>query len=194
MLKDASSTAIYGSRGANGVVLVQTKSGKAGQTQVVFDASVGVSNAYHIPEKLGTQEYAQALVNNGLASAESMADYLNGTNPGIDWMDKLLQTGITQNYKLAISKGNEDTQFYVSGNYMNHKGVIYNTQFKRYAVKANVHSKLFKWLELTADVNLSRGQGKGGGFYQNQDNPIWNGLNHRHGTYQWACTYLCSCT
>ena len=177
VLKDASSTAIYGSRGANGVVLVQTKSGKAGQTQVVFDASVGVSNAYHIPEKLGTQEYAQALVNNGLASAESMADYLNGTNPGIDWMDKLLQTGITQNYKLAISKGNEDTQFYVSGNYMNHKGVIYNTQFKRYAVKANVHSKLFKWLELTADVNLSRGQGKGGGFYQNQDNPIWNGLN-----------------
>lgn len=177
VLKDASSTAIYGSRGANGVVLVQTKSGKAGQTQVVFDASVGVSNAYHIPEKLGTQEYAQALVNNGLASAESMADYLNGTNPGIDWMDKLLQTGITQNYKLAISKGNEDTQFYVSGNYMNHKGVIYNTQFKRYAVKANVHSKLFKWLELTADVNLSRGQGKGGGFNQNQDNPIWNGLN-----------------
>lgn len=177
VLKDASSTAIYGSRGANGVVLVQTKSGKAGQTQVVFDASVGVSNAYHIPEKLGTQEYAQALVNNGLASTESMADYLNGTNPGIDWMDKLLQTGVTQNYKLAISKGNEDTQFYVSGNYMNHKGVIYNTQFKRYAVKANVHSKLFKWLELTADVNLSRGQGKGGGFYQNQDNLIWNGLN-----------------
>lgn len=177
VLKDASSTAIYGARGANGVVLVQTKSGKAGQTQVVFDASVGVSNAYHIPEKLGTAEYAQALVANGLATSEAMTDYLNGTNPGIDWMDELLQTGVTQNYKLAISKGNEDTQFYVSGNYLDHKGVIYNTEFKRYAVKANVHSKLYKWLELTADVNLSRGQGKGGGFHQNQDNPIWNGLN-----------------
>lgn len=177
VLKDASSTAIYGARGANGVVLVQTKSGKAGQTQVVFDASVGVSNAYHIPEKLGTAEYAQALVANGLATSEAMTDYLNGTNSGIDWMDELLQTGVTQNYKLAISKGNEDTQFYVSGNYLDHKGVIYNTEFKRYAVKANVHSKLYKWLELTADVNLSRGQGKGGGFHQNQDNPIWNGLN-----------------
>lgn len=177
VLKDASSTAIYGARGANGVVLVQTKSGKAGQTQVVFDASVGVSNAYHIPEKLGTAEYAQALVANGLATSDAMTDYLNGTNPGIDWMDELLQTGVTQNYKLAISKGNEDTQFYVSGNYLDHKGVIYNTEFKRYAVKANVHSKLYKWLELTADVNLSRGQGKGGGFHQNQDNPIWNGLN-----------------
>ena len=177
VLKDASSTAIYGARGANGVVLVQTKSGKAGQTQVVFDASVGVSNAYHIPEKLGTAEYAQALVANGLATSDAMTDYLNGTNSGIDWMDELLQTGVTQNYKLAISKGNEDTQFYVSGNYLDHKGVIYNTEFKRYAVKANVHSKLYKWLELTADVNLSRGQGKGGGFHQNQDNPIWNGLN-----------------
>ena len=177
VLKDASSTAIYGARGANGVVLVQTKTGKAGVTQVVFDASVGFSKAYHIPEKMGTQEYAQQLVNNGLATAESMKSYLDGTNPGIDWMDQLLETGITQNYKLAESKGNEDTQFYVSGNYMNHDGVIYNTQFKRYAIKANVHSKLYKWLELTADVNLSRGQGKGGGFHQNQDNPIWNGLN-----------------
>ncbi len=177
VLKDASSTAIYGSRGANGVVLVQTKSGKAGQTQVVFDASVGFSKAYHIPEKMGTKEYAQALVDNGLATSAAMADYLSGKNAGIDWMDELLETGITQNYKLAVSKGTEDTQFYVSGNYMNHDGVIYNTQFKRYAVKANVHSKLYKWLELTADVNLSRGQGKGGGFQQNQDNPIWNGLN-----------------
>lgn len=177
VLKDASSTAIYGSRGANGVVLVQTKSGKAGQTKVVFDASVGFSKAYHIPEKMGTREYAQALVDNGLATRESMEDYINGTNPGIDWMDELLRTGIVQNYKLALSKGNEDTQFYVSGNYMRREGVMNYTQFERYSVKANVHSKLYKWLELTADINMSRGQGKGGGFMQNQDNPIWNGLN-----------------
>ena len=178
VLKDASSTAIYGSRGANGVVLVQTKQGKAGQTSVVFDASVGISNAYHIPEKMGTAEYAQALVGNGLATAEDMQQYINGSNPGIDWMDKLLRTGVIQNYKLAVSKGNEDTQFYISGNYMDFKGVITNTEFKRYAVKTNVHSKIFKWLDLTADINMSRGQGKGGGgFRQNQDNPIWNGLN-----------------
>ena len=178
VLKDASSTAIYGSRGANGVVLVQTKQGKAGQTQVVFDASVGISNAYHIPEKMGTAEYAQALVDNGLATAEDMQQYINGSNPGIDWMDKLLRTGVIQNYKLAVSKGNEDTQFYISGNYMDFKGVITNTEFKRYAVKTNVHSKIFKWLDLTADINMSRGQGKGGGgFHQSQDNPIWNGLN-----------------
>lgn len=62
VLKDASSTAIYGARGANGVVMVQTKTGKAGATQVTFDASLGFSNAYHLPEVMSTKEYAEALV------------------------------------------------------------------------------------------------------------------------------------
>lgn len=178
ILKDASSTAIYGSRGANGVVLVTTKTGKAGQTQVVFDASVGFSNAYHIPEMMGTKEYAQALVDYKGADRDALTGYLDGSNPGIDWMDVLLRTGVTQNYKVAISKGNEDTQFYVSGNYLNTKGVITDTDFTRYSVKANVHSKLYKWLELTADVNLSQSNGSGAGFNQNQENPIWVGLNY----------------
>ena len=178
VLKDASSTAIYGSRGANGVVLVTTKSGKAGQTQVVFDANVGFSNAYNIPEVMSTREYAQALVDYKGVSADALAPYLDGTNPGIDWMDQLLRTGVQQNYKLALSKGNEDMQFYVSGNYMKHQGVIEETQFQRYAVKANLHARLYKWLELTADVNLSQSKGKGMGFNQNQSNPIWVGLNY----------------
>ena len=178
ILKDASSTAIYGSRGANGVVLVTTKTGKAGQTQVVFDASVGFSNAYHIPEMMGTKEYAQALVDYKGADRDALTGYLDGSNPGIDWMDVLLRTGVTQNYKVAISKGNEDTQFYVSGNYLNTKGVITDTDFTRYSVRANVHSKLYKWLELTADVNLSQSNGSGAGFNQSQENPIWVGLNY----------------
>ena len=178
ILKDASSTAIYGSRGANGVVLVTTKTGKAGQTQVTFDASVGVSNAYSIPEVMGTQEYAQALVDYGGADKDALAGYINGTNPGIDWMDQILRTGVTQNYKVVISKGSEDTQFYVSGNYMNTKGVVTDTEFTRYSAKANVHSKLYNWLELTADVNLSQSNGHGSGFYQNQSNPLWIGLNY----------------
>lgn len=178
VLKDASSTAIYGARGANGVVLVTTKTGRVGQTQVVLDATLGFSNAYHIPEVMGTQEYAQALIDYQGVDASSLSDYLNGTNPGIDWMDVLLRTGVTQNYKVAISKGNEDTQFYVSANYMNTKGVITDTDFTRYSVKANVHSKLFSWLEMITDVNLSQSNGSGAGFNQNQENPLWVGLNY----------------
>lgn len=118
VLKDASSTAIYGARGANGVVMVQTKMGKAGTTQVTFDASLGVSNAYNVPEVMGTKEYANALVQYKGADANALAGYINGTNKGIDWMDQLLHTGVTQNYKVAISKGTTGTQTYFSANYM----------------------------------------------------------------------------
>lgn len=178
VLKDASSTAIYGARGANGVVMVTTKKGIAGGTQVVVDASVGISNAYNIPKVMGTREYAQALVDYKGASAADLAPYLDGRNPGIDWMDELLRTGVTQNYKVAVSKGNQDTQIYFSANYMNQKGVLENTQSTRYAAKLNVNSHLFSWLDLTADINVAHTEGKGVGFEQNQSNPIWVGLNY----------------
>ena len=179
VLKDASSTAIYGARGANGVVMVQTKTGKAGALQVTFDASVGISNAYNVPEAMGTKEYAQALVETGKATQEAMADYISGKKAGIDWMDQLLHTGVTQNYKLAVSKGNSGTQTYFSANYMDQTGVVRDTQSKRYAVKFNIHNKLFSWLEMTADANLARTENSGAaGFAQNQSNPIWVGLNY----------------
>ena len=179
VLKDASSTAIYGSRGANGVVMVQTKTGKVGATQVTFDASLGFSNAYNVPEAMGTQEYAQALVNYKGADANALADYISGKNPGIDWMDKILHTGVTQNYKVAVSKGGANTQTYFSANYMDQTGVIRDTKSRRYAVKFNIHNNLFSWLELTADANLSRTENSGAaGFDQSQSNPIWVALNY----------------
>ncbi len=178
VLKDASSTAIYGARGANGVVMVQTKSGKAGVTQVTFDASVGVSNAYNVPEVMSTKDYANALVTYKGADASALADYISGKNPGIDWMKQLLHTGVTQNYKVAVTKGSENSQTYFSANYMDQSGVVKDTSSKRYAVKMNIHNNLFKWLELTADANLSRTENSGTGFGQNQSNPIWIGLNY----------------
>ena len=178
VLKDASSTAIYGARGANGVVMVQTKTGKAGATQVTFDASFGFSNAYNVPEVMSTKDYANALVQYKGADSDALADYISGANPGIDWMDQLLHTGITQNYKIAVSKGNEQTQTYFSANYMDQEGVVRDTKSRRYAVKLNIHNKLFDWLELTADANLARTENSGVGFGQNQSNPIWIGLNY----------------
>lgn len=161
VLKDASSTAIYGARGANGVVMVQTKTGKVGATQVTFDASLGFSNAYHLPEVMSTKEYAEALVQYKGIEEARVADYISGKDKGVDWMDQLLHTGVTQNYKVAVSKGNENTQTYFSANYMDQTGVVRDTQSKRYAVKLNIHNKLFDWLELTADANLSRTENSG---------------------------------
>ena len=181
VLKDASSTAIYGSRGANGVVLIQTKSGKAGQTLVTFDASVGVGNATHMPKMMGTREYAELLKQykfNG-NPPEALKPYLDGTKAGIDWQDMMLQTGVTQDYKLSLSKGNEDTQFYVSTNYMKREGVVVGTEHERYSAKTNVHTKVYPWLELTTDIQAARMQGHGNGFFgMNVGNPLVHMLNY----------------
>ena len=178
VLKDAASAALYGARGANGVVMVQTKTGKAGATQVTFDATFGVSNAYNLPEAMSAKQYAQALVDYKGVAQDAVQGYLDGSKSGIDWMDQLTQTGVTQNYKVAVSQGNEKTQTYFSANYMDQKGVITDTNSKRYAVKANMHNKIFDWLEMTTDINLSQTDNSGVGFGQNQENPIWVGLNY----------------
>lgn len=179
VLKDASSTAIYGSRGSNGVVLVQTKQGRVGQQSIVFDASWGLATAYRLPKIMSTKEYAQALLDAGKTTdKKTLQPYLDGTNPGINWLDKILQTGITQNYKVVLSKGNADTQYYISGNYLKNEGVILNTQYERYQAKVNVHSQLYSWLEVTADMDYSHGKGIGGGFDMSQGNPLWRALNY----------------
>ena len=152
VLKDASSTAIYGSRGSNGVVLVTTKTGLAGATQVTLDASFGVANVYKRYDLLNSREYAQALVDAGKKTQDEMSAYLNGTNPGIDWQDEIFRTGITQNYKVAVSSGNDKTQFYLSGNYMGQTGVVIESKNERYQAKANVTSQVTPWLHVTADV------------------------------------------
>ena len=181
VLKDASSTAIYGSRGANGVVLITTKGGKARQTQVVLDVSHGWAQATHMPKVMGTKEYAELLTKykfNGNAP-EDLKPFLNGTKPGVDWLDMVLRTGQTDDYKLSLSKGNNDTQLYVSAGYMKNSGVVVGTEFQRYSAKLNVHTQVYPWLELTADVQAVRNEGKGSGMFgMNLDNAIVRALNY----------------
>ena len=179
VLKDASSTAIYGSRGSNGVVLITTKSGKAGVREIMFDASVGVSNVYKRYDILGAYDYALALkeVKGIDFSNEEMQSYQNGT-AGIDWQDEIFRTGITQNYKLALSNGSEKTQYYISANYMSQEGVVIESKNERYQAKANLSSQLTDWLHITADINASHGVRRGGSFASGKDNPIWIALNY----------------
>lgn len=178
VLKDASSTAIYGSRGANGVVIITTKTGVQGQSSITFDATVGISNATRLPKMMGTKEYAQALVDYAGVNAVDVQDYLDGTNPGIDWEDTMFRTGVTQNYKLVFSKGKEDIQTYLSANYMKHEGVLEKSSYERYSAKANVKAKIKPWLDVTLDVNASRGIGKGiGGLEMSGYNPLWIAFN-----------------
>ena len=156
ILKDASSTAIYGSRGANGVIIVTTKSGKKGQTNMIVDASVGISNATNLPEMMSTKDYAKALVDYAGISQNDVADYFSGSNPGIDWVDLVFRTGMTQNYKMVFSKGREDVQTYISGNYTKTDGTIEKNSYERFAIRRTlneicsgkkIHFKGLRWTE-----------------------------------------------
>lgn len=179
VLKDASSTAIYGSRGANGVVIITTKSGVKGQTSITFDASVGISNAINLPEKMGTREYAQGLVDFNKINANDLTEYLDGSNPGIDWLDLMFRTGITQNYKLVFSKGTDNLSTYLSGNYMKEEGILEASSYERYTAKAKINASLKKWLDLTLDINASHGVGKGiGGIEMSAYNALWRAYNY----------------
>ncbi len=178
ILKDASSTAIYGSRGANGVVIISTKSGVKGESNITFDASVGFSNASNLPKIMDTKSYAQALVDYAGINAADLTEYLNGSNPGIDWADQIFRTGLTQNYKLVFSKGSEGVQTYISGNYMKHEGTIEKSSYERYSAKANIKASMSKWLDVTIDLNASRGIGKGiGELAMAGYNPLWIAFN-----------------
>ena len=179
ILKDASSTAIYGSRGANGVVIITTKSGVKGQSSITLDASLGFSEATRLPKKMNAQTYAKALVDYNGISELDVENYLNGTNPGVDYIDEIFRTGLVQNYKLVFSKGLDGLQTYVSGNYMQQEGTIEKSSYERYAAKANIKADMTDWLDLTLDFNASRSIGKGiGGLELSGANPLWVAFNY----------------
>ena len=178
ILKDASSTAIYGSRGANGVVIITTKKGVAGHSQLTLDVSYGWANATRLPKQTGAQEYAQKLVQYAGILENDVRDYLDGTNPGIDWNDEMFRTGSVQNYKVTFSRGSDKMQFYASGNYMKHEGVVRGSQYERYAARLNGSADITNWLNVNADVSMSHGQGKGvGEFNMSGYNPLWVAFN-----------------
>lgn len=179
ILKDASSTAIYGSRGANGVVLVTTKTGVAGQKIISFDANVGIANAYKHYDLLSPYEYASAYnewyPGNGFTQ-EQLNAYKSGEK-GINWIDEMFHTGIIQNYKLAISNGSEKTQYYVSANYMNEEGIIKYTENERYSARANVTSQVVDWLKISTDIQFNHSVKTGASsFIASKVNPIYNTL------------------
>lgn len=157
ILKDASSTAIYGSRGSNGVILITTKQGSEGKAQVTFDASVGLSTVRKQYDLLNAYEYATALNDirgSSTISAEDLEAYKNGTK-GINWTDLLTRTSITQDYRLAISGGNEKVKYLISGNVLDQEAITIMSDYKRYGIRANIDSEVKPWLTISAKLNAS---------------------------------------
>ena len=167
VLKDAASTAIYGSRGANGVILITTKKGKAGQTRVSVNSYAGVSEIYGYPNVQTPEEFKQFRreANRTIGKWNSPADdaslfgpFLN--SPGIIWKDYLIHKGAQNDVQLGISSGSEKTNFYASLDYFREKGIFKKDNLNRYSVRVNVDHKLSDLFKIGTQNQLT---------YYNQD-------------------------
>ncbi len=158
ILKDASATAIYGSRGSNGVVIVTTKKGKKGQGQISFNAYYGLQQATNMVEMLNASEFA-AMHNEMMENAGKLKNPAFGDpeslGKGTDWLDALFETAPMQNYSLSYSGGSEKTTYYVSGNYFDQEGIVTKTGFKRYTLKFNSETQVLNNVKFGNNISLN---------------------------------------
>lgn len=151
ILKDASATAIYGSRGSNGVVIITTKKGKAGDSKINVDSYKGVQTIASNIDLMNLKQYA--VYKNDIADftgTERSPLYANvdllGT--GTDWQKEIFQSADMENYQMALSGGKDGLTYYISGNYFNQQGIVTGSGFKRKSIRANVESQIKPWLKL----------------------------------------------
>ena len=150
ILKDASSAAIYGSRAANGVVLITTKQGKiSAGPQINFSGYVGLSNVTKTYDVLNVEQYKDLMDEIGAATLP------DGLKDETDWFKETYQTGITQNYQLSVSNGNDKIRYYLSGGYSDEEGIIDVAYNRRYNFKASVDSDLFDWISVGTNMAYS---------------------------------------
>lgn len=146
ILKDAAATAIYGSRGANGVVLITTKRGKSGVPQIEANAIVGFSNVLKKPDVLTGDEYRKALSDYGLTTGDF--------GSSVDAFDAITRTALTQNYNAAIGGGTEGARYRLSAGYLNQEGVIEATDLTKLSANLNSNFKFLESKKLAVDFNL----------------------------------------
>jgi TonB-linked SusC/RagA family outer membrane protein len=143
VLKDASATAIYGARAANGVVLITTKSGKKGNDVISFESSFGFSNVVKKIDVMNAAEYVQlvneAYTNDGLKAYydDAAVAEIMRMGKGTDWQDEVFRRGLSQNYQLTFSGGDAKTQYAISGNYFTQDGIVISSDFERYSLRIN---------------------------------------------------------
>ena len=159
ILKDASATAIYGAQGANGVVLITTKRGKAGEAKFSYDGTVSWANQTNRLDMLNLREFAQYyndLVNQGEISNPDVA-YSDPSvlGAGTNWQDAIFRTALQHQHQVSAQGGTDKVRYYVSGGYMNQEGTIKGTNFERYSLRANIDAELKKWLKMGVNVAYS---------------------------------------
>lgn len=156
ILKDASATAIYGSRGANGVVLVTTKSGKKGTGKLTYENTYSFSNLPKQLPSMNLQQYATH--QNALAKAYGIGLRPEFAHPellgkGTDWQKEIYQTGIMTSNQLSFSGGKDGVNYYISGGVLNQEGIVIESGFKRYNFRSNIDARVNNFIKVGANVS-----------------------------------------
>ena len=152
ILKDASATAIYGAQGSNGVVLITTKRGKAGEAKFTYDGMVAINHQNKRLDMMNLREYAEYyndMAANGYISSPS--DWYRDPSVlgvGTNWQDAIFRTALQNQHQVSAQGGTEKVQYYVSGSYMNQEGTLIGSDFSRFSVRANLDAQLKSWLKL----------------------------------------------
>jgi TonB-dependent starch-binding outer membrane protein SusC len=175
ILKDASSTAIYGSRGANGVVLITTKKGKLKKDQINYNVRVDVSRLPRKLDVLNTAEYIEyaneARLNSGLDSA-FRASAIPGTLATDNrWQDLIYQDAVSTEHQLSASGGDDKTKYLISGNYAKQVGIIRNSSYTRGAFRANIDRQINSKLKITSNFSASVNLNQSAQQNNNNGNP-----------------------
>ena len=164
VLKDGSATAIYGSRGANGVILITTKRGRKGKATVTYDTYIGVAKTLKRYSVLGADDFI-AISNEKTLNVKPTATRLaepfsdtNGNPVSTDWQSQVFRTGLQQNHSVAVSGATDKTSYFFSGGYTDQKGVIKSNSLQRFTFRANVDSEVKPWLRVGFNAGLTRTQ------------------------------------
>ncbi len=166
ILKDASSAAIYGARAANGVIVVTTKRGKSGAPRVTFNAFTGIQQHGRLIPMANSQEYISmyneaATNDNAFVSNPSLQRPLIPSTlqvPDTDWQNAIFRTAPIQNYQLSISGGTERSHYLLSGNYFDQQGIILNSGYKRYALRASIDTEIASKIKIGTNLNINYAQ------------------------------------
>ena len=155
VLKDASSAAIYGSRAANGVVLVTTKQGRVGNPKITFNMLATQNRVTSKIEPLNTAQYKDLMDEIKIIS---LPDNLTDQT---DWFDATFSNGVIQDYQVSVSDGSDRIKYFLSGGYINDKGIVNSTFYKRYNFRGNIENKVREWLTVNANFSYADYNGNG---------------------------------
>ncbi len=169
VLKDASATAIYGSRGSGGVILVTTKKGKAGQSIVEFNSSFSAQQTTNRLDLLDANGFAQ--YQNMVRANAGDPPYAQGSE-NTDWQDEIYRNGNTQNYQLSVSGGSDNVNYYFSGTYFTQQGILVNSGFEKVQFLANVDAKVSDRLKIGINSVASRSEQNGVSTQSSGSDPV----------------------